>query len=147
MLFNHSINRKYVFMYIDHLFLFVYVFVVLFISTTTITNNGLSLFDHIKEYLNYRTNKFIKDIYVEMSSYRGILLQNRQRSSSSKITIGVSPEPYLDLIMNPFNACSWNHLSLGNIFLSKLFFKQNFFRSSLYQIKSKCHSSSMSTRN
>jgi hypothetical protein len=28
--------------------------------------------------------------------------------------------------MNPFNACSWNHLSLGNIFLSKLFFKQNF---------------------
>jgi hypothetical protein len=62
-------------------------------TTTIITNNGLSLFDHIKEYLNYRTNKLIKDIYVEMSSYRGILLQNRQRSSSSKVTIGVSPEP------------------------------------------------------
>jgi len=98
------------------------------ITTTTITNNGLSLFDHIKEYLNYRTNELIKDIYVEMSSYRRIILKNRQRSSSSKMTIGVSPELYLDLIMNPFNACSWNYLSLGNIVLSKLFFKKNFFK-------------------
>ncbi|CAF1289522.1 unnamed protein product [Rotaria sordida] len=28
-------------------------------------------------------------------------------------TIGVSPEPYLDLISNPFNKRQWNYLSLG----------------------------------
>ncbi|CAF4947135.1 unnamed protein product, partial [Rotaria socialis] len=27
--------------------------------------------------------------------------------------IGVSSEPYLDLISNPFNKCQWNYLSLG----------------------------------
>ena len=84
-------------------------------TTTTITTNGFSLFDHIKEYLNYRTNKLIKDIYIEMSSYRRIILRNHQRSSSTKMTIGVSPEPYLDLISNPFNARQWNSLSLGKI--------------------------------
>jgi hypothetical protein len=63
-----------------------------------------------------------------MSSYRRIILQNRQRSSITKMIIGVSPEPYLDLIINPFNKCSWDHLSLGNtFFLSKLFFRHQFF--------------------
>lgn len=83
-------------------------------STTITTTNGSSLFDHIKEYLNYQTNKLIKDIHVQMASYRKVILQNRQRSSSTKMTIGVSPEPYLDLFTNPFNKCLWNHLSLGN---------------------------------
>ncbi|CAF2139725.1 unnamed protein product [Rotaria magnacalcarata] len=49
-----------------------------------------------------------------VSSYRKILLQNRQRSlSSTKSIIGVCPEPYLDLMSNPFNTNEWNHLSLG----------------------------------
>ncbi|CAF5224831.1 unnamed protein product, partial [Rotaria magnacalcarata] len=38
---------------------------------------------------------------------------NRQRSSSTKYVIGVSPEPYLDLISNPFDKCQWNYLSFG----------------------------------
>ncbi|CAF4569796.1 unnamed protein product, partial [Rotaria socialis] len=42
-----------------------------------------------------------------MASFRKIILQNRQRSSSTKNTIGVSPEPYLDLISNPFNKSQW----------------------------------------
>ncbi|CAF5175679.1 unnamed protein product, partial [Rotaria magnacalcarata] len=48
-----------------------------------------------------------------MASFRRIILQNRQRSSSTKNVIGVSPEPYLDLISNPFNKRQWNYLSLG----------------------------------
>ncbi|CAF4889921.1 unnamed protein product, partial [Rotaria socialis] len=47
-----------------------------------------------------------------MASFRRIILQNRQRSSSTKIVIGVSPEPYLDLISNPFDKRQWNYLSL-----------------------------------
>jgi hypothetical protein len=39
------------------------------------------MYDQIKEYLNYRTNRLKKDIYNKMPSFRGILLQNRQRSS------------------------------------------------------------------
>jgi hypothetical protein len=96
-------------------------------TTTTITTNGFSLFDHIKEHLNYRTNNLIKDIYIKMSSYRRIILQNHQRSSTTKMTIGVSPEPYIDLMINPFNACAWNHLSLGNVFLSKYILDNNSF--------------------
>jgi hypothetical protein len=64
----------------------------------------------------------MEEINAEMSSYRRIILQNCQRSSSTKMTIGVSPEPYLDLIMNPFDTRPWNHLSLGNTFFSKSFF-------------------------
>ncbi|CAF1393904.1 unnamed protein product, partial [Rotaria magnacalcarata] len=41
------------------------------------------------------------------------ILQNRQRSSSTKNVIGVSPEPYLDLISNPFDKRQWNYLSFG----------------------------------
>ncbi|CAM4819894.1 unnamed protein product [Rotaria magnacalcarata] len=48
-----------------------------------------------------------------MASFRRIILQNRQRSSSTKNVIGVSPEPYLDLMSNPFNKRQWNYLSLG----------------------------------
>lgn len=119
------------------------------IPTTVVADGCSSLFHHITEYLNYRINNVIHDIYIEMPSFRRIILQNRQRSSSTQNTIGVSPESYLDLIMNPFNARQWNQLSFGNIFLSKIEFrkKQIYFRSILYTIKSKCHSSSMPTTN
>ncbi|CAF3299545.1 unnamed protein product [Rotaria socialis] len=48
-----------------------------------------------------------------MASFRRIILQNRQRSSTKKNIVGVSPEPYLDLISNPFDKRQWNYLSLG----------------------------------
>jgi hypothetical protein len=44
------------------------------------------------------------------------VLKNRAISINTNI-IGVSPEPYLDLISNPFNALEWHHLSLGKILL------------------------------
>jgi hypothetical protein len=66
--------------------------------------------------MNYRASRLQKDIYNEMSSFQRITIQNRQRSSSTtKNTIGVSPEPYLDLMCNPFDTRQWNHLSLGKL--------------------------------
>jgi hypothetical protein len=74
-------------------------------------------FNYIKEYINSRTSTIQKDIIHQMSSsFRRVLLQNRQRSSSTKNTIGVSPESYIDLISNPFNTRQWSYLSLGNTF-------------------------------
>jgi hypothetical protein len=80
------------------------------------TIDGSSIFNKIKEYITYRTNRLKQDIAAKISSSRGKLLQNRQRSSSTKTTIDVSPEPYLDHMNNPFNKLQWNQLSLGRIF-------------------------------
>lgn len=77
--------------------------------------NHTTMLNNIKEYINNRINRLKKDIYDKMASFRRIILQNRQRSSSTKNVIGVSPEPYLDLISNPFNQRQWNYLSLGKI--------------------------------
>ncbi|CAF1509075.1 unnamed protein product, partial [Rotaria sordida] len=78
-----------------------------------ITNDGVSILNKFKKYITYRTNRLKQDISNKISSSRGILLQNRHRSSLAKNMIGVSPEPYLDLIDNPFNTLQWNQLSLG----------------------------------
>jgi hypothetical protein len=86
-------------------------------STTTAAATTTTAFNHIKEYINFRISTLQKDIIHQMSSsFRRVLLQSRQRSSSTKNTIGVSPESYLELISNPFNARQWSHLSLGNTF-------------------------------
>jgi hypothetical protein len=76
--------------------------------------NGVSLFNEIKQYMIYRVAQIQHDIYKKMSAFREKILQHRQRSSSTRNMIGVSPEPFLDLISNPFNRLQWNHLSLGN---------------------------------
>ncbi|CAF5171411.1 unnamed protein product, partial [Rotaria magnacalcarata] len=76
-------------------------------------NNDITMLNNIKEHINNRINRLKKDIYDKMASFRKIILQNRQRSSSTKNVIGVSPEPYLDLISNPFNKRQWNYLSFG----------------------------------
>ena len=39
-----------------------------------------------------------------MPIFRRKLLRRRQHSSVTKKTIGVFPQPYLDLISNPFSA-------------------------------------------
>ncbi|CAF4945538.1 unnamed protein product, partial [Rotaria socialis] len=61
-------------------------------------NNATAMLNNIKEYINNRINRLKKDIYDKMASFRRMILQNRQRSSSTKNVIGVSSEPYLDLI-------------------------------------------------
>jgi len=82
----------------------------------SITVDGSSVLNKIKEYVTYQTEQLKNDIYTKMSAFRGKLLRRRQRSSLSKTTTGVSPEPYLDVISNPFKTREWNHLSLGKTF-------------------------------
>lgn len=81
---------------------------------STILNSSV-VYNHVEEYLNYQAEKLKRDIYSKMSAFRGKLIQHRQRSSAAKHSIGVSPEPYLDLMSNPFNTREWNYLSLGTI--------------------------------
>jgi hypothetical protein len=111
--------------------------------------NGTSVFNNIKQYMTYRTAQLKQDIHVKMPTFRRKLLQHRQRSSSTKDTINVSPESYLDLISNPFNTLEWDRLSLGQVFLFRVKFQIIIvnFRSILYTIESKCSSSSKTTRN
>ncbi|CAF4735003.1 unnamed protein product, partial [Rotaria socialis] len=86
-------------------------------SQSIVTNNvnDSSISNQIKEYLIYRTNKLKQDIYKKVAKSRAIVLQIRQHSSSSRKQkiIGVSPEPYIDLISHQFVKRQWNHLSLG----------------------------------
>ncbi|CAF4734617.1 unnamed protein product [Rotaria magnacalcarata] len=84
-----------------------------FLNNNDNITNATTMLSNIKEHINNRINRLKKDIYVKMASFRKIILQNRQRSSSTKNAIGVSTEPYLDLISNPFDKRQWNYLSLG----------------------------------
>jgi hypothetical protein len=83
---------------------------------TNTTINRTCVINDICEYITYQTNKFKQDIYRQILSYRRTLVQRRQHSKLAKRTVGVSPEPYLDLLSNPFNQREWNYLALGNIF-------------------------------
>ncbi|CAF5174787.1 unnamed protein product, partial [Rotaria magnacalcarata] len=80
-------------------------------------NNDKTMLNNIKEHINNRIQRLKRDIYDKMTSFRRIILQNRQRSSSTKNVIGVSPEPYLDLISNPFDKRQWNYLSFGPYYI------------------------------
>lgn len=94
-------------------------------------SNNTTVLNNIKEYINNRIDGLKKDIYHKMSPFRKIILQNRQRSSSTKDVIGVSSEPYLDLISNPFNKRQWNYLSLGEI-ISSNYSKKMFLLFNIY---------------
>ncbi|CAF3878630.1 unnamed protein product, partial [Rotaria sordida] len=76
--------------------------------------DGSSVVKKIHDYMTYQTDKLKQNIHNKILSFRGILLQNHQRVSPKIINmIGVSPEPYLDLIFKPFNKRQWFYLSLG----------------------------------
>ena len=75
--------------------------------------DGSALWNHVRDYIHCRTNRLKKETLDAMPSFRGLLLQNRQRSSSTKNTVGVCPEPYLDLISNPFDKRQWAYLCRG----------------------------------
>ena len=83
-------------------------------STVTYTANG-NIVNDINRYMTYRTSQLKQDILNRMTLYRRKLRRNRQRSSVAKNRIGVSPEPYLDLMSNPFTTREWNYLKLGKI--------------------------------
>ena len=79
----------------------------------TINDNGTVVHTHLQEYLTYERAKLKNSIHSQVSLFRIKLLQQRRHSSQTKHTVGVSSEPYLDLISNPFTKTEWNHLSLG----------------------------------
>ncbi|CAF1440935.1 unnamed protein product [Adineta steineri] len=82
--------------------------------TNTSIVDGRTLFNQINQYMTYRTDQLKEEIRNEMSRFRRKLLHHRRQCSSmSKNMIGVSPEPFLDLISNPFTKREWNYLSLG----------------------------------
>ncbi|CAF4956002.1 unnamed protein product, partial [Rotaria socialis] len=65
--------------------------------------NGSSVYEQIQQHMNYQTNKLKQRVSMKIRSLRGILIKNHRRSSTAKNTIGVWPEPYLDLLVNVFN--------------------------------------------
>ncbi|CAF1563796.1 unnamed protein product, partial [Rotaria magnacalcarata] len=75
--------------------------------------NGSCVYQQIQQHMNYQTNKLKRQVSIKIRSLRGILIKNRRRSSSAKNTIGVWPEPYIDLLTNVFNRYEWNYLSFG----------------------------------
>ena len=76
-------------------------------------------FSQINEYMRKRTKELKQQIINKIPACRRKLLRNYQRSSSSKqTTIGISPEPYLDLLSNPFNKHEWHYLSLDKCFVN-----------------------------
>ncbi|CAF1513675.1 unnamed protein product [Adineta ricciae] len=89
------------------------------LSTGQITtmDDSSDLMNKTQEYINNQTNKLKEDISQKMAFFRRKLLTYRQSSSTSKDTVGVSPESYLALYENPFNTCQWNQLSLGPSFI------------------------------
>ena len=82
-------------------------------ANTTTTTAPTSMLNKLREYVMIQTNRWKQKVHDRMSTFRILLLQNRQRSSIGKTTIGISPEPYLDLDSNPFNKHEWAQLSLG----------------------------------
>lgn len=81
--------------------------------------HGTSLFDDINRYITSRITQLKRGLSDRMLAFRGRLLRRRRVSASTKNTIGVSPEPFLDLLSNPFTTLEWHHLSLGKLgFLS-----------------------------
>ena len=82
-------------------------------AITTTTTAHTSMLNKLREYVMIQTNRWKQKVHDRMSTFRILLLQNRQRSSIGKTTIGISPVPYLDLDSNPFNKHEWTQLSLG----------------------------------
>ncbi|CAF1629303.1 unnamed protein product, partial [Rotaria magnacalcarata] len=79
----------------------------------SININGSSIYEQIQQHMNYQTNKLKQQVSMKIRSLRGILIKNHRRSSSAKNTVGVWPEPYLELLTNVFNCYEWKYLSFG----------------------------------
>lgn len=77
------------------------------------STNHASILQTIQAYVDARTLHIQTNVRNQVTFSRYMLLQNRQRSTVAKETVGVHPEPYLDLPSSPFTAQEWNHLCLG----------------------------------
>ena len=121
-----------------------------YLATDNRSRNGVTLVDDINRYMVYHTNQLRQGTLKKMSSWHGKLLRNRQRSSSAKTMIGVSPEPYLHIVSNPFTTVEWQYLMLGRADFPLSFENNltgcNCLRSILYPAEPKCTSSSQAAR-
>lgn len=73
----------------------------------------LNQFNQLTEYMTIRTKELKQKIIDQIPIYQGKFIRNRQLATKTRTTVGISPEPYLDLISNPFNKREWHFLSLG----------------------------------
>ena len=83
------------------------------LNCTTNDGNGIVVYNHLLKYLTYERTKLKNAIHSQVLLFHRQLLQQRRHLSQTKHTCGVSSEPYLDLISNPFTQTEWNYLSLG----------------------------------
>ena len=83
-----------------------------FASNTMIINEQ-SLFNAIKLYMIHRTNRIKQEIYHKIIDFRQILTRRRQRSSTAKKTVGVSPEVIINVLHHTLKHEELDHLSLG----------------------------------
>ena len=84
---------------------------------------GQILLDQINQYIVNRRKELKRTIIQKTPAFRERLLRNYHRSTSprKKMNIGISPQPYLDLISNPFDTHEWYYLSLGRSIVFILF--------------------------
>jgi hypothetical protein len=100
----------------------------LLLNNNTSLLHGETLFNQIDEYLTNRTKELKQNVIInKIPAIRSKLFRNNQRSSLAKTMIGVSPEPYLDLIFNPFDRLEWHYLSLGMKIILFLFLNRKIY--------------------
>ena len=90
---------------------------------TTIIESNSALLNKIKDYLNEQQINLKQTVNQQIPFYRKKLLKDRQHLlSMGKSMIGVSPEPYLDLLTNPCDKHQWHYLTLGKITIVQIEF-------------------------
>lgn len=72
-----------------------------------------TLIQQIQIYLQDQTKQMKGMLFRQSLTIRTKLHRDRRRNTSSTTMIGVSPEPYLALVENPFSRREWKYLSLG----------------------------------
>jgi len=82
-------------------------------SSNTMIINEQSLFNAIKLYMIHRTNRIKEEIYHKIIDFRQILTHRRQRSSTAKKAISVSPQVTVNVLHHTLHDDELDHLSLG----------------------------------
>ena len=72
-------------------------------ASNTIIINEQSLFNTIKVYMIHRTNRIKQEIYHKITDFRQIITHHRQRSTTAKKTVGVSPEVIINVLHHTLN--------------------------------------------
>ena len=91
-----------------------------------VINNGMTLVQALKIYMNHRTDRIKQEIMDKISHFRQILSRHRQRSSLAKKTVGVSPQITVNVVHHTLNTNELAYLSRGKIFTFENF-RYNYF--------------------